>query len=151
MGSWLLGGQVLGTTCALGHTPVEVPKLQQCSDPLLDFFFFFFFSLVASLSHGAMGIFLGSSPVHVPRGSGELGCPWWEKHPSSQHLPRISALRDRGGHALALPRLPVPAPALGSEGLGQEAWGQEAVSWLGDGAGTAGAVLLCLIGRSTLG
>lgn len=117
------------------------------ADPVLDFFF----SLVASLSHGAMGIFLGSSPVHVPQGSGELGCPWWEKHPSSQHPPRISALRDRGGHTLALPRLPVPALALGSEGLGQEAWGQEAVSCLGDGAGTAGAVLLWLIGRSRLG
>lgn len=45
----------------------------------------------------------------------------------------------------------MPASALGSEGLGQEAWGQEAVSWLGDGAGTAGAVLLWLIGKSRLG
>lgn len=111
----------------------------------------FFFSLVGPLSNGAMGIFFGSSPVPVPQGSGELGCPWWEKHPSSQHPPKISAARERCGHSLALPRLPVPAPALAVKGWGSVPGGRRLgeVSWLSDVAGTA--VLLWLVGRSRLG
>lgn len=86
MGSWLLGRQVLGTRHALSNISVQVPNLRQCSDPLLESFFCLFF-LVAPLPHGAMGIFLGSSPLPVPQGNRELGCLRQAKHPSCRHPP----------------------------------------------------------------
>lgn len=68
LGSW---GQVLESHV---HLVTSLCKsLTADSAPILSGFFFI--SLVAPLSHGAMGIFLSSSPVPAPQSNGELGCP----------------------------------------------------------------------------
>jgi len=91
------------------------------------------------------GGFFGSSLLHVSWGNGQLGCPWWEKHPPCQHPPRFLACEM---WPLSWPPQAAgacPCPGQCRDGAGGE--GPRAASRHGDGTGAA---MLLLVGRSSL-
>lgn len=105
-------------------------SLTSGSAPILSWNLFFF--LVAPLPHGAMGIFLGRSPVPVPQGNGELGCPRQAKHPSSRHPPGFLPCEMWRFSCPPQAASACPCPGQGRNGAGAGGEGSRAPSWLGD-------------------